>query len=235
MNPLNTLKHLVHRLVNRPKIARDPLNRRIGDGQLNGLGGDYFTEQARALDVLVPAALESGRQGTPWNDLAPLLLTPAMARIGERAVEYPWTIHALASQGAQPGTHHLDVGCVMNNASVADALLECFDMVWFMNPSPERLAYSERAGYILGDPRSHRLPTGLRFHSISCLSTLEHVWLDTRRYGGPGGEVNVDPKHPEKNAIPLVGALVELLQPGGRLLVSVPFGVMAQTLPGEPR
>jgi hypothetical protein len=72
--------------------------------------------------------------------------------------------------------------------------------------------------------RSHRLPVELKFDVVTCLSTIEHVGLDTRRYGGPGGETNVDIDRPEKNAFSLMGKLFDLVRPGGILLISVPFG-----------
>jgi hypothetical protein len=99
-----------------------------------------------------------------------------------------------------------------------------FEMIWLMNPAIERLSYPDRVAYILGDVRGHRLPRDLKFDVVTCLSTIEHVGLDTRRYGGPGGETNVDVDRPERNAFSLMGKLFDLVRPGGSLLISVPFG-----------
>ena len=74
----------------------------------------------------------------------------------------------------------------MNRRIVVDYVLRACEMVWFMNPAQEPLAYTQRAAYVIGDVREHRLPESVRFNVITCLSTLEHVGLDTKRYGGPG-------------------------------------------------
>ena len=53
--------------------------------------------------------------------------------------------------------------------------------------------------------------------------------MDTKRYGGPGGEVNVDVDRPEKNAIPLVEALYKLLATRWHTLLSIPYGPLSMS------
>ena len=139
-------------------------------------------------------------------------------------MEYSWAIWNIARLARGGNCHLADAGCVMNRGIVVDYVLRACEMVWFMNPAQEQLAYTRRAAYVIGDVREHRLPESLRFKIITCLSTLEHVGMDTKRYGGPGGEVNVDVDRPEKNAIPLVEALYKLLATDGTLLLSIPYG-----------
>lgn len=203
----------------------DPIHRRLPRARLKPLPAWIFEVQDRELvETVLPKAWSLGAADLPFNELAPLLENRAYSELSERMVEYPWTIWNIARL-ARGGRYHLaDAGCVMNRGIVVDYVLRACEMVWFMNPAREPLAYNRRAAYIICDIREHCLPESIRFKVITCLSTLEHVGLDTKRYGGPGGEINVDVDRPEKNAIPMVEALYDLLMPGGTLLISVPYG-----------
>jgi hypothetical protein len=202
-----------------------PIARRFPGGRLKPLPTSFFESQDRQLaETLLPKAWEIGVAGASFEQLLPLLANSESALLSERLVEYSWAIWNIARL-SRGGKYHLaDAGCVMNRGIVADYVLRACEMIWFMNPAQERLAYTQRAAYVIGDVRQHRLPESLRFKIITCLSTLEHVGMDTKRYGGPGGEINVDVDRPEKNAIPLVEALYKLLAPDGTLLLSIPYG-----------
>jgi SAM-dependent methyltransferase len=202
----------------------EPTRRRLPAGRLKGLAPRFFDDQNEAVQSLLPTAWRLGREGKAFSEFDSLLEKAAYSGLAERVVEYPWVIWNLARLAGGSSRHLADAGCVLNHPSAVEYVNRTFDMIWFMNPAVERLSYADRVAYILGDVRNHRLPKELKFDVVTCLSTLEHVGLDTRRYGGPGGEVNVDVDRPEKNAFPLVGTLFDLVRPGGTLLISIPFG-----------
>jgi hypothetical protein len=203
----------------------NPIARRFPGGRLKPLPTSFFESQDRQLaGTLLPKAWEIGETGASFEHLLPLLANGESAVLSERLVEYPWAVWNIARLARGGKCHLADAGCVMNRGIVVDYVLRACEMVWFMNPAQEHLAYTRRAAYVIGDVREHRLPESIRFKIITCLSTLEHVGMDTKRYGGPGGEINVDVDRPEKNAIPLVEALYKLLAPDGTLLVSIPYG-----------
>ena len=220
------------RRIHRASITRaaileelpEPTRRRFAGGRLKGLSPRFFEDQDKALESLLPAGWRIGREGKCFSEINPLLKSVACSSLGERIVEYPWVIWHLAQLTDGTSRHLADAGCVMNHASVVRYVKSAFEMIWLMNPAVERLAYPDRVAYILGDVRGHRLPAELKFDVVTCLSTIEHVGMDTRRYGGPGGEMNVDDDRPEKNAFPLMGTLFDLVRPGGTLLISIPFG-----------
>jgi SAM-dependent methyltransferase len=201
-----------------------PTRRRVDGNRLRPLAPTYFAEQDRALAEIAPEAWRLGADGFSLDPLYSMLEGERFSGLAERVVEYPWVLWHLARLGGGQGKHLVDVGCVLNHACVSDYVRRAVDMVWFMNPAVERLAYTDRVAYVVGDVRNHRLPSDLKFDLVTCLSTIEHVGMDTKRYGGPGGEVNIDVERPEKNAFPLMGRLFDLLRPGGLMLLSVPFG-----------
>jgi hypothetical protein len=202
----------------------EPTRRRLPGGRVRGLSPGFFDDQNKAVDSLLPTAWKLGREGKRFSEIDPLLENADFAVVGERVVEYPWVIWQIAQVAGGPSRHLADAGCVMNHPSAVKYVNQAFEMIWLMNPAMERLSYPDRVAYILGDVRGHRLPEELKFDVVTCLSTIEHVGMDTRRYGGPGGETNIDVDRPEKNAFPLMGKLFELVRPGGRLLISVPMG-----------
>jgi SAM-dependent methyltransferase len=60
-----------------------------------------------------------------------------------------------------------------------------------------------------------------QFDTVVCVSTLDHVGMDNAFYGSDAGR-SADPA---AEADRVVGELVRVLAPGGRLLLTVPFGV----------
>lgn len=198
----------------------DPLNRRYPGGQLKGFSNTYFNKRDLVLTKIL---LSSVMSDTNW-DFEQMLAEPNFSLYDERLVEYSWILARLALTRSSSECHLLDVGCVLNNALIAEYLGNLVDMIWFMNPSPEKLAYTNNAVYVLSDVRKHKLPPGLKFDVITCLSTLEHIGMDTKRYGGPGGEINLYPDQPQKNALAASQAMIDLLRPNGKLYISVPYG-----------
>jgi len=138
----------------------------------------------------------------------------------ERVVEYPWMFHRMATFNL-PGARVLDAGSVLNH----ERILEWWRAARYPAVSIVTLASEGRANvsnavrYEFADLR--RLPYRDEWFSVVvCLSTIEHVGLDTTVYGTPS-EASSDP------GAEALGALAELRRVtarGGTLLLSVPFG-----------
>lgn len=198
----------------------DPMNRRNARSELGGLPDEYFARQLSMIRDRLIAVIRRN----PAADLEALLADPEYARIGERVVEYAWIAQRLLKSTRKGRSRLLDVGCVMNNAIVSDVVMECCESIWFMNPSPEPLAYKERVAYLLADSRKHFLAAQEQFARVTCFSTLEHVGMNNLRYGGEDGVVTRDTQHPEEHAKQSIVSLWNLTAPGGELAISVPFG-----------
>ena len=215
---------MVRRYSSHRNTAKDPLRRRFASGQLKSYPRWFFESRDLVLaERLLPEVSEEAGDSTT-TAYEQLLRDPEYSKYDERIVEYSWLLLKLARLSAAARRNLLDVGCVLNHQVIAGYIADMVDMVWFMNPAPEQLAYNNYAAYILGDVRTHRLPMGLRFDVITCLSTLEHVGMDTPRYGAPGGEINPYPEQPQNNAVEALQSMYELLRPGGVMLLSVPYG-----------
>jgi SAM-dependent methyltransferase len=83
-----------------------------------------------------------------------------------------------------------------------------------------RLETRPKVSYLLDDLRATILRDDL-FEIIVCISTLEHVGLDNTRLYTPDG------RYAERDLDgfqPAVQELRRMLAPGGRLLLTVPFG-----------
>jgi hypothetical protein len=207
-----------------PEDLPEPTRRRLPHGRLKGLAPRFFDDQNKVIDALLSTAWQLGKERKDFSEFDSLLRSAEYSKLGERLVEYPWVIWHLAQLTDGLSRHLADAGCVLNHPCAAEYVKRAFDMIWLMNPAMEQVSYPDRVAYVLGDVRQHRLPQELKFDMVTCLSTLEHVGMDTRRYGGPGGETNIDVERPEKNAFPLLNTLFDLVRPGGIFLISIPFG-----------
>lgn len=212
--------------------AYPEFRRRSPRSELGGLPADYFARQT----ILVRDQLIANVRRSTGAQLSDLLCDPCYSTVGERVVEYGWIAQKLlALKGEVKRPKLLDVGCVLNNAIITDLVLDTCECIWLMNPSPEPIAYSERAAYVLADPSRHLLPDNLRFDIVTCLSTLEHVGMNNARYGGGRGPVASTTAHPEEHAKALLPCLWNLTAPGGQLCLSVPFGPFEYLFsPGDP-
>lgn len=198
--------------------AEDPLNRREPGGQLRGFRPEF---NQRKME-LIPPVMESVRELRRLDE--GLLRTPELAGLDERAIEYPVALEAIIKAGGDPFLQVLDVGCVLNNALISEYVEEYADLIWFINPSLEKPAYDANMVYVLSDIREVRLPDGLGFDLVTCLSTLEHVGMDNTRYGGAPAEFAGTIDDPQRFAIEGLRSIARFVRPGGRLLVSVPYG-----------
>jgi hypothetical protein len=199
---------------------------------------DWFTDLRRfadraALRVRAARWYRGGRvPGTPGHGSAKWLaiLDGIGARgpkpfgyddraLDERVVEYAWAFERVAQHGG--ARQVLDAGSVLNHRRI----LDCWRTAGLPPVSIVTLAHegyaevSDDVRYAFADLR--RLPwRDQSFDIVLSLSTLEHVGLDNRAYGGAGGQA----PDPGAEAVAAMGELQRVTRAGGTLLLSVPFG-----------
>ena len=134
--------------------------------------------------------------------------------LDERVVEYPWLISRLS------GGRVLDAGSVLNHAHILDRVLPGIGSLSIATLRPETPSFPERGiNYHYGDLRELPFEDD-SFEAVVCLSTLEHVGMDNTIYGVDDVRAN-DPRHEARRAL---AELERVSAPGGKLLLSVPFG-----------
>jgi hypothetical protein len=166
----------------------------------------------------VQAALESPQLMAAFA--AATSLPPGFGRqIDERVVEYPW---ALARLGPGPGSL-LDAGAALNHGFLMrqPALAQRRVVVYTLGPSRyERVFVRPNVSYIYGDLRE----TILRDHcfdDVACISTIEHIGMDNTQFYTGDGRFR---ERRERDYLAVIRELRRVLRPGGRLLLTVPFG-----------
>lgn len=134
----------------------------------------------------------------------------------ERVVEYPWIMARLPQTGGEV----LDAGSALNFGYILDTppLRDC--RVTIFTLAPEGELRRPNLTYLYGDLRRSGLPDG-RYDMIVSISTLEHVGMDnTRLYTG---DAALKESRPD-DYIAVIAEFKRLLRPGGRALVTVPYG-----------
>jgi SAM-dependent methyltransferase len=136
------------------------------------------------------------------------------AGFDERLVEYPWLL------AQAPFGRTLDAGSTLNHDHVLDAFQPQTDSLSIVTLAPETPSFPERGiSYVYADLRELPFRDGV-FDTVVCASTLEHVGMDNRGYGSPAERAS-DAALETARA---VGELERVLAPGGRILVTVPYG-----------
>ncbi len=141
-------------------------------------------------------------------------------RVDERIVECPWV---LAKIGMKPG-RLLDAGEVLNIPYFLEAPQIRSREIFIWSYELTQFLFYPHVNYIRGDFREPVLRRGI-FKTICCISTLEHVgmwWIPK-----PPFEVTLKQPQVEKDPEAFKGVLKtfhDLLKPGGRLLITVPYG-----------
>ena len=166
---------------------------------------------AKVKQRRIVSALEAG-----FDPLAARL--PFGRLLDERIVEYPWAVARLSGFRGRL----LDAGSVLNFDYLIPRFRKPDVELVISTLAPEKHAFWEDGvSYVYEDMRDSCLRDDF-FDSIVCLSVLEHVGMDnTQLY-------TADATKKESEGSSYLSFLAELrrvLKPGGRLLLSMPFGV----------
>jgi SAM-dependent methyltransferase len=172
----------------------------------------FFERQAAKLDDMRLALAK----GTSLNDV---LAGFDGSLFGERIAEYPNAFEWLGRYGG--GAKLLDIGCVMNNESIAGELKKACSELWFCNPAAEPNKVGFPVFYHLAKIHEARFAEN-SFDLVSCLSTIEHIGFDNSHYGDTSKPLYLEPD--DRPMLETLDAILRWLKPGGRFLVSVPFG-----------
>ena len=141
-------------------------------------------------------------------------------RIDERLLECPWALSKIT-----PGEGMvLDAGSVLNEPMFLDSPQIREKTVFVYSLEMDKVILDPRLSYIHGDFRNPVLREGL-FDEIVCISTVEHIgmWPIPK----PPYAENLKKPQPEKDLYAYRGVMKtfhDLLKPGGRLLLTVPYG-----------
>ncbi|GFM32549.1 class I SAM-dependent methyltransferase [Desulfovibrio subterraneus] len=134
----------------------------------------------------------------------------------ERVVEYPWVLSRLShGQGRL-----LDAGSCFNYPEIIGRPeIEGKDFTIFTLAPEDNCFWDKKISYHYGDLRNMPFRDNW-FDEVISISTLGHVGMDNRLYtkGHEEGKVGLEAEQ-------AVGELVRILRPGGKLLVSVVYGV----------
>src|SRR5690242_9030100 len=138
--------------------------------------------------------------------------------LDERVVEYPWALSRLSDGRGLL----LDAGGALNHGYLLKSarLSQKRIVIYTLSPQGEDFYPEDRLSYVFGDLRRTIL-RDRSFDEVVCISTLEHVGLDNRRF------YTASPEYRQANERDFVEAVREMrriLADGGRLLVTVPYG-----------
>ena len=134
--------------------------------------------------------------------------------LDERVVEYPWLL------SRAPYGRLLDAGSVLNHAHVLPIFHAHADDLTIATFAPETEAFFELGvSYVYADLRDLPFRNDW-FDTVLCISTLEHVGMDISGYGGVADRGT----NPRDEAALAINELRRVVRPGGRLLLTVPFG-----------
>jgi len=129
----------------------------------------------------------------------------------ERVVEIPW---ALAELGSGPG-RVLDAGGALNRRWLLGRLDGWKIDVLTLAPEYES-SWQLGVSYLFDDMRALPIRDGL-YDTVVCVSTIEHIGMDNSEIGGAS-------EYTPGDALAAMRELSRVLRPGGRLLLSAPFG-----------
>ena len=172
-------------------------------GVIRDLVASAEFQRLASIDEAVQVGLRAAREQKPLSDLR------APPHTDERLIELPWV---LSRYRGEPSV--LDLGHAFAEPAYLGALAHL---------RPRTLVGLDLAGgnpaglsRVRGDIRHLPFPSG-SFELVNCVSTLEHVGLDNRRYGHPS-----DPDL--EGMLTGLTEICRVLTPGGRLLLTLPCG-----------
>jgi SAM-dependent methyltransferase len=135
--------------------------------------------------------------------------------LDERIVEIPWVVANLESEGPV-----LDAGSALNHPIILERVMPRVASLTIATFTEEETNGELGPSYVTADLRE--LPfEDESFDTVVCVSTLDHVGMDNSAYGSP--EPPSD--DPDDEVGLAMAELHRVLRPGGRLLVTVPYGL----------
>jgi glycosyltransferase involved in cell wall biosynthesis/SAM-dependent methyltransferase len=165
------------------------------------------SREYREVEVIEKELLSVAEHGRPFTVLEKYEYAPDTT---ERVVEIPWILSRVG--GAE---RLLEIGYAYASGHYLSWLLRL--------PVPHVHGVDRSTAVVPGLVRTQADVRGLpyregAFDTILCISTIEHIGLDNSRYGieearGVGGDTAT------------LHELERVLAPGGRILISVPFGM----------
>lgn len=205
---VNSFSYRMHSLVNGRRRQRD-YNRYLRSGEQPLTPGYHVYKWSRIAHVLGDdSLLDLFKRGRAL---------PANYGYGidERIVEYPWLI----SRFQQTGGTFLDAGSALNFKTLIELPVLKGKTVHIVTLHPESDCFWQMGvSYEFADLRDLPLRDNY-FDQIACISTLEHVGLNTEIYTKE--RVELLQKGDYKRA---AGELWRVLKPGGHLYLTMPFG-----------
>lgn len=146
--------------------------------------------------------------------------------LDERCVEYPWIFSELRNlvNDSIKKKEILDAGSTFNFEFILQNPLLVNSNLTIYTYYPEKLCFwDKRISYVFGDLR--KLPFKDSFFDfIVCQSTLEHIDMDNSIYGYDLVPTQVEEKAKSYEYLKVVEELSRVLNSGGKLLITVPYG-----------
>ena len=137
-------------------------------------------------------------------------------RIDERVVEYPWFFSRIKNTEALL----LDAGSTLNHKYLLDQPILKNRHIVIYSLSPEHTFRIPRVSYIYGDLRRTILKDEV-FDEIICLSTLEHIGMDSTFLYTSDFRLK-EANYNDYKAV--VKEFKRILKPKGKLFITVPYG-----------
>lgn len=174
-------------------------------------GYAHYRDQYLADVLRDPVRLDAFREGRP-------LPTGYGYRLDARVVEIPWALSRIAHRSGPL----LDAGSSLNREAVLTAPALSTRALTIVTLAPETTCFWHLgASYVFGDLRELYFRDA-SFDDVVCISTIEHVGMDTSRYA-PTSDPSL-----QRGRMEFLEAIRELrrvLRPGGSLHITIPFGL----------
>lgn len=179
-------------------------------GRKRPWSGGYITFKLRC----VRRALENKEMLQKFRSSSPLPRGYGI-NLDERVVEYPWVLSRIPVSHDQ---NLLDVGSALNNKMALNSEVLRAKKITIINLAPEEDRF-RGISYVAGDARELPFDDN-SFHFVTCISTLEHIGLDNRRYTKKAEGLESQPKDFEK----AISELKRVAKPKAQVFITVPFG-----------